>query len=261
MSDREAYPEDNRPNQKNSELSYESGFNKMEKIPRYSSYFQQLWTSNYQLRTTNSQLPTPNCQLPTQNFALILAAGFSTRMGTCKTALPWGDRNLLQYQIKQFLLAGFTPIVVLGSHNFQRQKDCALGSEVVINYAPERGKTSSILTGLEALPPKWSSLFISAVDQPRSTKIYQNLLEVHQQEAALITAPTYAGKLGHPLLFSDRLLPELQNIKEATFGLRQIVQKYYRAIAKVDTTSEVLIDLNTPTNYQMQLPKITAVTP
>ena len=192
---------------------------------------------------------------PHPNFAIILAAGASTRMGTCKTTLPWQGSTLLQYQAEQFLLAGFTPIIVLGSHNLQRQ-DCPLGSQVVINPAPERGKTSSILTGLQALPPKWSALFISAVDQPRSTNIYQTLFQVHQAQAALITAPTYAGKLGHPLLFSHQLYPELKNISDETLGLRQIVQKFSAAIAKVETTSEVLIDLNTPTSYQTQLQKI-----
>lgn len=195
-----------------------------------------------------------NPQYP--SYAIILAAGASTRMGTCKTTLPWRGSTLLHYQAEQFLLAGFTPIIVLGSHNSQRQKDCPPSSEVVINLAPERGKTSSILLGLQSLPQKWSSLFISAVDQPRSTNIYQTLFQVHQEQAALITAPTYAGKLGHPLLFSYPLLPDLKNISDETLGLRQVVQKFQAAIAEVEfTTPEVLIDLNTPTSYQKQLQK------
>ncbi|MGF1481906.1 MAG: NTP transferase domain-containing protein [Cyanophyceae cyanobacterium] len=196
------------------------------------------------------------------NFSIILAAGASQRMGVCKTTLPWQGRTLLKYQAEQFLLAGFTPVIVLGPHNLQRQKECPQGSQVVINPAPERGKTSSILTGLAALP-LWTVLFISAVDQPRSAHVYQTLYKVHREKNASITAPSHAGKLGHPLLFSHRLLPDLKNISDATLGLRQIVQKYgeraqckQNSIVQVEfATPEVFIDMNTPTSYQTQLQK------
>ncbi|NJL09798.1 MAG: nucleotidyltransferase family protein, partial [Calothrix sp. SM1_7_51] len=44
-------------------------------------------------------------------------------MGVCKTTLPWGNgKTLLTYQLEQWLVAGFTPVVVLGYHNADRQK-------------------------------------------------------------------------------------------------------------------------------------------
>ncbi|WP_036480131.1 NTP transferase domain-containing protein [Myxosarcina sp. GI1] len=194
---------------------------------------------------------------PNRDFALILAAGFSTRMGICKTSLPWHDnRTLLRYQAEQFLQTGITPIIVLGSHNAQRQVDCPDGSRVVINECSQNGKTSSILTGLQLLPQHFSSVIISAVDQPRSLCIYQSLLQTYRQKQALIVAPCHRGKLGHPLLFSDRLLPELKNITEASLGLRRVVNKFYNAIAKVEfSTSEVISDLNTRDRYQLELSK------
>ncbi len=184
--------------------------------------------------------------LHNRNFALILAAGLSTRMGTCKTTLPWhNNQTLLRYQAEQFLLAGITPIIVLGSHNAHRQSDCPDGSRIVINYHCDRGKTSSILTGLQALPPDFATIIISAVDQPRSANIYQTLLRVYQQEQSLIIAPVYCGKLGHPLLFSSKLLPDLKKITDANLGLREIKQKFDYFINKIEFSSpEVLTDLN-----------------
>lgn len=188
------------------------------------------------------------------HFALILAAGFSTRMGTCKTTLPWrDDRTLLEYQTEQFLLAGIIPIVVLGSHNAHRQKDCPNSSQVLINYKCDRGKTSSILTGLQSLPPEFSTLIISAVDQPRSFGVYQTLLKAYEKQKAPITAVCYGNKLGHPLLFSYRLLPELYNISESKLGLREIVQKFYSEIDRVQFYSdEVLIDINDRKTYERE---------
>lgn len=195
-----------------------------------------------------------------RHFALILAAGKSTRMGICKTTLLWhNNQTLLRYQAEEFLLAGITPIIVLGSHNAHRKIDCPNGSLIAINYhcdnpsgtLPKRGKTESILTGLELLPNDFSTITISAVDQPRSCSVYQTLLQAYLQNNSAIVAPCYRQKLGHPLLFSARLLPELKNINESTFGLRRIVRDFYSNIEKIEfASSEVMIDFNYFKEYQ-----------
>ncbi len=192
-----------------------------------------------------------------RHFALVLAAGLSTRMGICKTTLPWHDnRTLLRYQAEQFLLAGITPIIVLGSHNSYRRSDCPPGSKVVINFNSNLGKTTSILTGLNSLPKSFSTIIISAVDQPRSTYIYQTLIQAYRKESSSIIAPCYQSKLGHPLLFSSQLLPLLKNINESTLGLRKIISQLHYDIEKIEfSTSEVLKDLNNQNEYQMQLQK------
>ncbi|MDB9525823.1 nucleotidyltransferase family protein [Oscillatoria sp. CS-180] len=193
-----------------------------------------------------------------QDFAIILAAGASSRMGTCKTALPWQGSTLLAYQCEQFLLTSVTPIVVLGPHNLHRQDDCPQESYVVLNAAPKRGKISSIQTGLNALPADWTTLFIAAVDQPRPVNVYRTLLQTHRERTALLTAPSYHGKLGHPLVFSNRLASELAILSEETLGLRRIVQNLGEAIAKVEfTTPLILSDLNTPAHYQEHLRTVT----
>ncbi|WP_414575533.1 nucleotidyltransferase family protein [Anabaena sp. CCY 9402-a] len=185
------------------------------------------------------------------NFALILAAGKSTRMGICKTSLSWGaGQNLLTYQQEQWLSIGFTPVVVLGSHNIDRQKDCLVGSLTVINPHSHAGKTTSILAGLENISPNFETLAISAVDQPREAGIYQQLLQAHQDNSALITAPVYQNKMGHPILFAHQMRSHLANIREETLGLRQIIQEFYAAINKVPLDDPaVLLDINTPEQY------------
>ena len=201
------------------------------------------------------------CSHNNQNFALILAAGFSTRMGVCKTTLPWrNDRTLLHYQAEQFLQAGIVPIVVLGSHNADRRSDLPHGSLVTINHNSDRGKTSSILTGLNLLPDSFLTITISAVDQPRSSDVYRALLTAYYEAKASIVAPYNGESLGHPLLFSERLLPELKNIKDSSFGLREVVQRFYSKIEKVNIeNADISSDLNNPTIYQLELQKIKVI--
>ena len=209
------------------------------------------------------QLRTANCELnqSDRHFALILAAGRSTRMGICKTTLPWHNgQTLLRYQAEQFLLAGITPIVVLGSHNAYRRSDCPPSSKVAIAFNSNLGKTSSILTGLKTLPQSFSTITISAIDQPRSCKVYQTLLQAYQQEKPAIVAPYYRGKLGHPLLFSSLLLPLLKDIRESSLGLRQVVSQFYSDIKKIEfATPGVLIDLNNRSKYQLELQKTSSI--
>ncbi|MFN6473325.1 MAG: NTP transferase domain-containing protein [Nostoc sp. SerVER01] len=188
------------------------------------------------------------------NFAIVLAAGKSTRMGTCKTSLPWGaGKTLLTYQLEQWLSLGFIPVVVLGLHNSQKQKDCPPRSLTVINPDSNAGKTTSLITGLQHVPQDFEVLAISAVDQPRKLEIYQTLLVAHQDNSAMITAPTYQGKMGHPLLFNNQMRSHLQNIREETLGLRQIIQEFYPIICQVEFNhSSVLLDINTPEIYKSQ---------
>ncbi len=191
-----------------------------------------------------------------RHFAIILAAGLSTRMGVCKTTLLWHNhQTLLHYQTEQFLQAGISPIVVLGKHNAHRREDCALGTTVVVKGKENNSKTQTILTGLTQLPDALSTITISAVDQPRSASVYRALIQTSQQQNALITAPSYCGKIGHPITFSYHLRTELEHIRNESLGLRQIIQAHYAAIHRVAfSTSEVLIDINDEQNYQLCKP-------
>jgi 2-oxo-4-hydroxy-4-carboxy-5-ureidoimidazoline decarboxylase len=189
------------------------------------------------------------------NFAIILAAGSSTRMGRCKAALPWiNHQTLLAYQATQWLLAGMTPVIVLSPQNAVCRHDCPPESWIVMNPDPSRGKTSSILAGLATLPASCQTIAITAVDQPRSAAVYHTLLQAHQQEHSLITLPQYGHRLGHPVLFADCLRPQLSQIREESQGVRQIVQRHRADLLTLTfQTPAVLSDLNTPEDYWVQL--------
>ncbi len=184
--------------------------------------------------------------------AIILAAGLSTRMGQCKTLLSWQGQTLLTYQLAQWQAANVQPIVVLGPHNAHRQTDC--DGCAIINPNPSHGKASSILTGLAKLPNNVIGIFISAIDQPRPADLYRQLITAHSQHNPDITAPCHDGKLGHPLLFDARLLPQLLAISDETLGVRAVVQQCDR-IYRVRYSEIVLMDLNTPEQYQKRRSK------
>ncbi len=192
-------------------------------------------------------------------IAIILAAGFSTRMGQCKASLPWHNgTTLLTYQIKQFHRAGVASIVVLGTHNAHQQEHCPPNCIVTINPDATQGKVSSILTGLNQLPDDWDAVFISAVDQPRLAAVYQEMLAAFDQGRSQVILPVWVNALeetprqrvGHPPLFSRTLLPDLLAIRDKTLGLRNVIHTHQDAVTYLTLSSpSILLDLNTPELY------------
>lgn len=184
--------------------------------------------------------------------AIILAAGFSTRMGCCKAELPWlNGQTLLGYQIDQWHRVGCWPLVVLGTHNAHQRHLFGDVVRWVINSNPEAGKSHSIHLALAALPQPCSLIAISAVDQPRSARLYRQLIEAHRHHQYPITVPVSGNRSGHPVLFSGKLLPRLRQISEETQGLRQVMTELRSQVGTVQgPAGEIYADLNTPEAYR-----------
>lgn len=197
-------------------------------------------------------------------------------MGACKASLPWGKgHTLLTYQLEQLHLAGWQPIVVLGPHNRHLSEqaynvgtfaaaagwsDRPRNLYWVVNTNPSLGKTSSIRAGLAGVPRPCSVLLISAVDQPRPAWVYERLLAAYRQgrgpgkRLAKIVAPTYRGRMGHPLAFAAEVLPALKGIREESLGLRRLVRLWQSQLQAVEFESAIVLeDLNTPEAYAASL--------
>ena len=189
--------------------------------------------------------------------ALLLAAGESSRMGELKALLPWQGRTLLEHQLQVLLDSGASQVIVVLGHQADRLEPLIKntpGVKCVLNRDYRQGKTTSIKAGLKALETPVDSILILAVDQPRSAATVRIILEKHQKSRAAFTVPTYKGKGGHPTVFSGELLPELEDISEATQGLKTVVRRHARDVQRVELdTEEVLLDLNTPEEYQKAL--------
>jgi len=199
--------------------------------------------------------------------ALLLAAGKSSRMGELKALLSWQDKPLIQHQIASLSEAGLSSIVVvLGHQAYNLEPFLGNNPKVHLVHNPhyEGGKTTSITTGLHTLgkqlhdfsknstrnKPLGDALLILNVDQPRSASTIRHLIKIHQTSKSLISIPTYKGKGGHPTIFSTALMPELLGISESNQGLKAVVRRHHAETQQIEmTTPEILLDLNTPEDY------------
>ena len=191
-------------------------------------------------------------------WAVLLAAGESSRMGRLKALLPWRDATLLEHGLRSLLDAGVHRVVVVLGHDADRLKpiiEATEGASWTLNPDYLQGKTTSLKTGVAALAGQQvSDVLLLNVDQPRNTDTVRTLLERHLASSHRITIPTHGGKGGHPIIISAELLPELAEIEEGSQGLKAVVRRHAEATERFEMDDPSLLwDLNTPEQYQKAL--------
>ncbi len=190
-------------------------------------------------------------------------------MGRLKALLPWGGRTLLEHQAASILEAGAAAVIVVLGHQRDRLQPLVDRLDRVRHvYNPDYrlGKTTSLRAGIRALDGVGSgddhAVLILNVDQARSPDAVRRIIALHAEgredelrdRPHLITVPTYRGKGGHPVVLSASLIPEMAEITEETLGLKAVVKRHAADTQRVEVDlPEVLLDLNTPLEYERAL--------
>lgn len=191
--------------------------------------------------------------MPSALAAVLLAGGESTRMGAPKPLLEWDGRTLIEYQLAQLQrLPADRIVVVLGARADEvRPFVHKAGALAVINELYTEGRASSVRVGAAALNEETETVIVLNVDQPRPYAVIKRLVYEHQRAKNLITVAAHHGERGHPLVVSGALLPELREVREATQGLRAVLQRHEAEVVEVEfETPAVLLDMNRPEEYE-----------
>ncbi len=166
-----------------------------------------------------------------QPAALILAAGYSSRMGGRPKGLVFlGGRTLLERMVAAFRRAGIDrPTVVVGHGREALERACArLKVETVHNREFARGMFSSVQAGLRCLDGRgYGAVLITPVDAalvlPRTIRALAERWDeecFRPDEARRIIIPEFLGKGGHPLLLPARHCAKVLSHQDDDGGLR-----------------------------------------
>lgn len=117
--------------------------------------------------------------------AIILAGGFSSRMGQPKAALRLNGKTLLEHQVEKLSALGIEEILVAG------WEDCPPGTVYVQDVYPHRGPLSGIHAGLCEI--KGESALVLPVDMPLVPP--ETLGQLIENHAAPITVLSHGGFL------------------------------------------------------------------
>ena len=159
--------------------------------------------------------------------AIVPAAGASTRMGRDKRRLPFpGGGTILEATVALLRAGGVAELVaVVEPDSPCRSLPGLAGVALAVNPDPSRGMLSSIRAGLAALPDAIAAVLIQPGDHPFAPPAaVAALCARYRAERALLLAPSYAGRRGHPLLLDRALFGEAVACDDAV-GLRQLLER------------------------------------
>lgn len=188
--------------------------------------------------------------------AVILAAGESRRMGEQnKLILPIGDEVLILKFVKSVCASDVDDVLVVVGHEAEKIKDILQGQPVrfVVNPSYLVGMTTSIQSGVRAVPPESDGLLICLSDMPfAETSDFNCLIHAFNDsrlpESSLIVVPVFQEKRGNPVLFSREFRKNILQHKGE--GCRGILQEYPECVMEVTMENDnVFRDVDTPEDY------------
>lgn len=184
---------------------------------------------------------------------LIIAAGYSSRMGTFKPLMPLGEKTVIEAAIDSLRLGGITDIRVIVGHRAAEICQVLAGLPVVIVENPRyaEGMFSSIVTGLSALTNGTEAFFLLPGDTPliRRQSI-KAMIRAYRKTKAAVVYPVFAGQRGHPPLISAKCFTNIRN-SDGTGGLRSILAQYSADSVEVELADEgILLDIDTLEDYE-----------
>ena len=179
---------------------------------------------------------------------IILAAGFSERMGDFKPMMKLGGQTVLQRTLSLYREAGITDIRIVVGHRAEALK-AAIPPGIatpVLNPAYASGMFSSVLAGVKSLPPNVRCFFVHPVDiplvRPHTLSVLMAAFETHRPAVAY---PAFAGTRGHPPLIAATLIEAITS-HQGVGGLQAMLQHFDSRALDIQVADEgILLDMDT----------------
>jgi molybdenum cofactor cytidylyltransferase len=191
--------------------------------------------------------PSPAGRAGDRLYAVVLAAGASTRFGSPKQLVRIGGRPLLHTVVTRAAeVTGNALIVVLGAGAAELAPllKHAPGS-VVVNRDWREGLASSIRAGVARLPATCAGVMLMLADQAAVTSDdLRRLAGAWRRRPQCIAAALYAGTAGAPAIFPRSTFTELAALRGDS-GARLVLRRSPDRVVRVPMPGAEL-DLDTP---------------
>jgi molybdenum cofactor cytidylyltransferase len=185
--------------------------------------------------------------------AILLAAGTSSRMGSNKLLFDLDGESVLRRAARRALAGGVSPLIVVLGHEADKaaRELAGLSCQTVVNPRYEQGITSSLQTGLSALPPASGAAVVMLADMPHVTaEMIAGLVARYRASEAPLVVSDYEGVHAPPMLYDRSLFGELQEMAEGSGCGRQVVKRHRHQAEVLHWPATALADLDVPEDYE-----------
>jgi molybdenum cofactor cytidylyltransferase len=186
---------------------------------------------------------------------VVLGAGSSSRFGSPKQLLPFGDTTLLGRVVRNADASSLDRIVVvLGRASGELRETLDFGrAEVVENTAYGTGCASSLLAGLDAAGEDCEAIFLLLGDQPGVLPEFIDLaLSEWRGERPWAAVCSYRGRLGHPFVFSGDAFSDLRGL-HGDKAVWKLIEAYPDRVREIEIDAGLPPDVDTPEDYDQAL--------
>lgn len=150
--------------------------------------------------------------------AIILASGFSNRMGSNKLLMKLNGKKIVQYIMDKAKNISFNDIIVVTSYDEIVELALKRDMKCVMNYNSKKGISESIKLGIMNSQLCEGYMFFTG-DQPLiSEKTILKLIHNFYENKDKIILPVYDGLRGSPVIFPWKYRDELLSLEGDTGG-------------------------------------------
>lgn len=185
-------------------------------------------------------------------YAVILAAGTSSRLGFNKLTLKIDGRSVIQRAVEPFCFEGIEKIfVVTNPEQDDIKKELELLTHhpspitLVCNANYTQGMSSSIKAVLPFIEDA-DIVFFHLGDKPFIKKeMVSRMLEMSLRKNIHIIVPEYESKKGHPVMVKIKPYREEMKSLKGDSGLREMVDKYPEDVLFIEGGEGNIFDIDT----------------
>lgn len=185
-------------------------------------------------------------------WIIILAAGYSRRMGSPKLLLPYRDESLIRHVVKKALQVRSAGVIAVVNPDFSDVINHVNDQPVrlIWNDRAHLGMSTSLTKGIENLPDSASAALILLADQPEIEPcVIQKVIDEYLSSSSSIIQAAYKGKPGHPVLFDKKWFTELLKTVGDQGG-RDIIKTFGHERQLIDIPLSTPEDIDTQEDYQ-----------
>ena len=184
--------------------------------------------------------------------AIILAAGFSSRMGALKQVMAFKDKPMIRQVAEPLLAAGLQLIVVIG-HEWARVQAVLhdIPCQYALNARPEDGMFSSVRLGCRTVPAGEACLLIPCDCPGIRSETIRQVQTTLEQERDKVIIPTFQGRRGHPAGLPAALIERIRTLPPDTPGLNSLWREQPEMIVHLEVRDPAILrDFDRPEDFQ-----------